>query len=95
VERYREYGFVDLALDYAEPVFPDDAEVTDGPADPAHMVFKPAQVGVFPVTGGGFDPADAEAVSQFIRAFLVDHYGLPETHWAVQRAVQSITAAAG
>ncbi len=91
IERYHEYGYIDLPVEYYEPPFiQGKEEVLVDPAAIADRDFLRLKLGIFPCPGGQFDLNDADMVSSLTCAFLVDHYGLPEDHWVVRRALESI-----
>jgi GNAT superfamily N-acetyltransferase len=89
LQQYRKYGFVDLTVHYVEPPFivqsaDDEARLTAGS-------FHPMRLGIFPNTGITADHLHQPAtLRHLVQAFLVDHYRLPPTHWAVQQALDSV-----
>ena len=88
MEHYRQMGILELPAHYAEPIFP--PEGAQPAAEPPALTFHPMILGFLPAPGFDSAAADPAIVADFIRAFLVDHYGLPEDHPAVQQAIQSI-----
>ena len=90
VARYKEYGFWETPIEYYEPSFPSDVTAHTEPFDLDKMTFIRRHVGVFPTDEGTLDPYDQPLINDMALAFLVDHYGLPVDHWAVQRALESI-----
>nr|MBA3534558.1 hypothetical protein [Ardenticatenales bacterium] len=92
--RYHDYGFIDLPVDYFEPPtiegYPLVSDVTlqrDG--------FQRMELALFPMREEPFDPSDPKGHQQVIFALLIDHYGLDETHWAVQQALRTHSAEEG
>ncbi len=90
VERYKEYGFIELPIEYYEPAFPPEIKAHLGPVNLDELSFTPMQVGIFPIREGRFDPSNPSTLTNLIFASLVDHYGLPEGHWVVRRALESL-----
>ena len=90
--RYREYGMVELPVEYHEPRYsPGRATLLD-PDGVEQVAFQRAQLGIFPIDGEQVDVNDLLFLTDTARALLNDHYGLPEEHWIVQRALESIQA---
>lgn len=87
VARYHEFGFMELPLEYYEPRFR-QARATGGPTDWEHVDWVRMHLCGLPI--GGFDPTDPALLTNVVLAFMVDHYGLPQNHWAVQRVLESI-----
>jgi hypothetical protein len=84
--RCLDYGYVRLSVDYEEPSFVHNALVAETP----DVTFRPIGLGCLPTRPDTFDPAAPAMLANVVRAFLVDHYGLPDDHEAVQRALNSI-----
>jgi hypothetical protein len=92
IERFRRAGFVDLPVIYHEPPFIEDKRseyLSDLPEDA--LKFTPMLLGIFPLETGRFDINDEAQVANCVEAFLIDHYQLPEDHWAVCRALESLS----
>jgi hypothetical protein len=89
VERYKQYGFVELPIEYYEPPYtPGLAEVID-PAELERQIgYRRLYPGVFVVPGGQFDPADPAMILRVVEMLLFDHYHLPPDHWIVRTAMQ-------
>jgi hypothetical protein len=86
---YRRMGIRELPVQYMEPVF---APADDrAPADPPLIVPHPMTLGFLPAPGGDHAADDREIIGDFVRAFLIDHYGLPEDHALVRQAIRSIS----
>jgi GNAT superfamily N-acetyltransferase len=94
VARYRKFGFVELPVEYYEPHYArpraGPSETTDGD----QVSFIRTHFGVFPIAGAPDNPTGPGVVTNAVLAFMVDHYGLPKTHWAVAGAVASIASPA-
>lgn len=89
LKQYRKYGFVDLAVQYVEPPF-----IVQGSEDEARLAdypFYPMRLGIFPNVAAEQIHAPA-TLRHLVQAFLVDHYHLPPTHWAVQQALDSVVS---
>jgi len=90
IARYREYGFVELPVEYYEPPFIQGGAGFEDLAELEKKEFLRLLLGIFPIEGGPFDPSDPAMVTDLVLAFLVDHYGLPGGHWAVRRTLDSM-----
>ncbi len=90
VAQFRKYGMQQLPVKYVEPPAPEDALELMDRREVDETAYKPMHLGIYPIDRERFDPKDPAQLSDLIRAYLVDHYGLPETHWAVRAALQSI-----
>ncbi len=92
VQRYQQYGFVELALDYHEPLLP-GGRLTPVPLDKIEKTeFHRLQIGLFPIAHDHINPNDPTLLANAALALLVDHYNVPESHWSVRRALDSINA---
>ncbi len=83
-EHYKEYGFVPLPITYHEPTSARSL------SSPAEEIAHPMQLFLLPVhikEGAAFSQDILERV---IDTFLIEHYGLPQDHWIVQQARESI-----
>lgn len=90
IDRYREIGYIGLPVEYYEPPhiigrenFILDAAYTDLP-------YHRMLLSILPIAGGHIDLEDRQMITDFTLAYLTDHYRLPEDHWAVRRALDSI-----
>ncbi len=83
--RYQEYGFLPLDIKYHEPAF-----VRTYAAFSAEAV--PMRLCILPTINGRIYSFNGELLNQVVDALLVDHYGLPESDWVVQKARDSIGA---
>jgi len=90
VERYLEYGFVELPVDYFEP--PSTPELNDlvEPENIEQVGYRRLYLGAFPIPGSGFDSTDEWVVDTILRALLEDHYQLPKNHWLLEKISSSI-----
>lgn len=87
-ERYQEYGFLPLNVTYHEPAFVRHPESSQIPSENA----QPMQLCLLPIRAYGITQLpQREMLNQVIEALLVSHYGLPENHWIVQLARDSIS----
>ncbi|MBN1812134.1 MAG: hypothetical protein JXA14_09890 [Anaerolineae bacterium] len=92
VARYCEFGFIELPVEYFEPRFRQPRVGFGCPDDLSQVDFCRTHLGGFPLQSDISDPTDPTMLADVILAFMVDHYGLPIEHWAVQRALHSIQA---
>jgi hypothetical protein len=86
-ERYQEYGFLPLNVTYHEPAFvrhPESPLIFSENAQPMQLCLLPIRA------DGTTQPPRREMLNLVIDALLVSHYGLPENHWIVQLARDSI-----
>lgn len=83
-----EYGYVPLNVDYQEPSFVQNSVVSVEEDEP--ISFRPIALGCLPTNKDTFDPTDPTMLTNVIKAFLVDHYGLAEDHPVVRQALNSI-----
>lgn len=87
VAQYQRYGFLTLPINYHEPPF-----IIHTPTDHGRLTdeaFLPMKLGIFPSQPANHYQ-DAAVLKALIYAFLIDHYGMIDTHWSVQQAIQSI-----
>ncbi|HEY9647296.1 MAG TPA: hypothetical protein V6C88_13040 [Chroococcidiopsis sp.] len=84
MKHYSTYGIVELPVQYVEPIFPS----SDAGYEAA--VLSPMHLGFLPAPGQDAIALQPHHLRDFVLAFLVDHYGLPESHPAVQSSLQSI-----
>ncbi|MDD2923485.1 MAG: hypothetical protein PHQ36_14460 [Anaerolineales bacterium] len=94
VARFMEYGMQLLPIEYFEPPVTEDAFELVNLDEIEKTGFKPMHLGAYPIDRGEFNLEDPVQISRFIKALLIDHYGLLETHWAVRQALQSISRSA-
>jgi hypothetical protein len=89
VERYKHYGFVELPVEYHEPPTSYEPGTFRPEMEAGADAYRPMYLGIFPARGATVDPADGDTLRSVLLAFYVEHYGLPEDHWAIQRALQT------
>ena len=90
IDRYREIGYIGLPVDYFEPPHIVGRESFIQDAAYADLPFHHMLLSVLPIEGGRIDLEDKQMIADFALAYLTDHYKLPEDHWAVRRALDSI-----
>jgi hypothetical protein len=88
---FDEYGHLRLPIDYLEPSF--TAEAKPFLDSTAQLEFRPIALGILPTDSCPFNPLDEKMLNDVVFALLIDHYGLPENHWTVRRALDSIQMA--
>ncbi|MBI5823206.1 MAG: hypothetical protein HZB18_04205 [Chloroflexi bacterium] len=90
MEHYMRNGLVQLPLKYVEPVFPPEVEGRSRQEELAITRFSPMHIGFLPNPEVKVEAYTREMISDFVMAFLVDHYGLPEQHPAVLEVLETI-----
>ncbi len=90
MEHYVNNGLVQLPLKYVEPIFPPEVEGRSHLEEMANIRFSPMHIGFLPNPEMNIQKYTCEMISNFVKAFLVDHYGLPEEHPAVLEVLESI-----
>jgi hypothetical protein len=95
INRFSDIGYLDLGIDYYEPphIFGQESYLQG--VDPASLDYHRMLLSILPLEGGQFDLHNPHRVRECALAVLVDHYKLPETHWAVQAALNSIEVVPG
>lgn len=91
MEHYIRNGLIQLPLKYAEPIFPPEVEGRSRLEELAITRFSPMHVGFLPNPEIQGQKYTREIITDFVKAFLVDHYGLPEDHPAVLEVVETIS----
>ncbi|MEW5872742.1 MAG: hypothetical protein AB1894_26015 [Chloroflexota bacterium] len=90
-QRYTDYGFVHLPVEYYEPpVTPDLAALVDAKEVETKVGYRQLYLGAFGIPGGNFNPSDPQTLREVLEMLLIDHYNLPEDHWIMQTALKSI-----
>jgi hypothetical protein len=87
---YERNGLIKLPLKYVEPIFPPPVS---GRSDTDELVlvhFSPMHMGFLPNPEIQMETYTPEMINDFVFAFLVDHYGLPENHPIVLEVLDSI-----
>lgn len=88
---YRTQGIIQLPVRYVEPIFPPPEPGRDRAQELALVQTAPMFLGLLPNPNLPTQDYSAEILRDFVLAFLVDHYGLPEEHDAVRTALASIS----
>jgi hypothetical protein len=91
MEHYIRNGLVQLPLKYAEPIFPPEVEGRSRLEELAITHFSPMHMGFLPNPEIKIEKYNRKLITDFVKAFLIDHYGLPEDHPAVLDVVQTIS----
>lgn len=93
MEHYIRNGLVQLPLKYVEPVFPPEAEGKRSRLEELAMIkFLPMRVGFLRNPDLKVEKYSHDMILDFVLAFLVDHYGLPEDHPVVLEVIETIRA---
>ncbi len=90
MEHYARNGLVKLPVKYVEPIFPPELNGRSREEEVSMIRFSPMHMGFLPNPDAGITAYTHAMISDFALAFLVDHYGLPETHPAVQEVLKTI-----
>jgi GNAT superfamily N-acetyltransferase len=85
--QYRQYGFLELPIAYAEPQFRQDRGSSNAPPNAAPVSWRPARLGLFPCVGREVDVRAPQLLMDIVSAFMIDHYGFPAECADVQRAL--------
>ena len=89
VERYKQYGFAELPVEYYEPPYtPNLAEIFDPAELEQYIGYRRLYLGAFAIPGGQFDPADPDTICKIVETLLIDHYQLRPEHWTVNKALR-------
>lgn len=88
MEHYKQFGMLELPVDYFEPIFAPNGHHPEEPTEPAS--YKPVILGFMPSPEASMDWYDCTTLTDFALAFLVDHYGLSEDNRIVNTVVESI-----
>ena len=92
MEHYMRNGLVQLPLKYAEPIFPPEVEGRSRLEELAITRFSHMHMGFLPNPEVKLEKYTHAMISDFVLAFLVDHYGLPQEHPAVLEVLETIRA---
>lgn len=87
---YERNGLIKLPLKYVEPIFPPEVEGKSYADELALINFSPMHMGFLPNPEIKMETYTHEMIVDFVFAFLVDHYGLPEDHPVVMEVLDSI-----
>ena len=90
VERYRQFGFVTLPVDYWEPLYLHPRQGVAGPTDLSQVQFSSRFLGAFPVGNRPVAVNSPAFCKRVLSMLAFDHYHIPEEHWSIQKAFQSI-----
>jgi len=90
MEHYMRNGLVQLPLKYVEPIFPPEVEGRSRAEELANTRFSPMHIGFLPNPEVKVESYSREMIANFVKAFLVDHYGLPEQHPVVLEVLETI-----
>ena len=90
MEHYMRNGLVQLPLKYVEPIFPPEVEGRSRSEELANTRFSPMHIGFLPNPEVKTEIFTCEMIKNFVEAFLVDHYGLPEQHPVVLEVLETI-----
>jgi hypothetical protein len=89
-DRYHEMGYTDLPVEYYEPPHITGKENFLQGIGYEELPFNHMMLSIRPVKGGEFDIHNRQMITDFTLAYLTDHYKLPQDHWVVHRALESI-----
>lgn len=92
MEHYIRNGLIQLPVKYVEPIFPPEAQGRTRLEELALTHFSPMHMGFLPNPRAALKDYPPETIANFVKAFLIDHYGLPEDHPALLGALNSISA---
>lgn len=95
LDRYDSYGFIRLPIDYLEPSNSQEALAAGEREGTSELVFHPLTLCLLKNEKSQLAPSDPAVLRDIACAFLVDHYGLPEDHANVRRALASISRLSG
>jgi hypothetical protein len=90
MEHYERNGLIQLPLKYVEPIFSPASLGKSREEELAMIKFSPMHMGFLPNPDIKIETYTKEMITDFVLAFLVDHYGLPETHPVVLETLNSI-----
>lgn len=87
---YERNGLIKLPLKYVEPIFPPEIQGRSYADELSQIKFSPMHMGFLPNPEVQLESYTHEMMTDFVLAFLVDHYGLPENHPVVMEVLHSI-----
>jgi len=90
MEHYERNGLIQLPLKYVEPIFSPESLGKSRDEELAMIKFSPMHMGFLPNPEIKIEKYTKEMITDFVLAFLVDHYGLPKTHPVVLETLNSI-----
>jgi hypothetical protein len=90
MEHYERNGLIQLPVQYVEPIFSVATHSMNREEELSQIRFSPMHMGFLPNPEITIEAFTKEMITDFVLAFLVDHYGLPETHSVVLETLNSI-----
>ncbi len=90
MEYYARNGLVQMPLKYVEPIFPPEIEGRSRAEELEMTVFSPMHMGFLPNPAVKVETYTSAMITNFVLAFLVDHYGLPENHPIILDVLKTI-----
>jgi GNAT superfamily N-acetyltransferase len=90
MEHYERNGLIQLPLKYVEPIFSPASLGKSRQEEIAMIKFSPMHMGFLPNPEIKIEKYTKAMITDFVLAFLVDHYGLPENHPVVIETLNSI-----
>jgi hypothetical protein len=90
VRQFSKYGMIQLPIKYFEPPAPESVSGLMEPQMLEVAGYKPMKLGIYPLSDEGINYFDEQNLVNFVKAILVDHYGLLEDHWVVRESLESI-----
>ncbi len=87
MEHYKKMGMLELPMQYYEPIYPVEDKNDDLESTINKIKFIPV---ILAITPNQKLVLNAALLRNFAKAFLVDHYNLPEDHIKVQEILRSI-----
>ena len=86
MDHYKQMGMHELPIRYYEPIF----SSANGEKPQKNLSYEPVILGITPNPKVGFQKYNCDTLSDFAKAFLVDHYRLPEDHEVVLETLDSV-----
>jgi hypothetical protein len=90
MDHYRRNGLLQLPLKYSEPIFPPERSGRSRLEELSAIRFSKMHLGFLSNPEMAHEKFTHAMLSDFVLAFLVDHYGLPEDHPVVLEVLESI-----
>jgi hypothetical protein len=91
MEHYKKMGMLELPMKYFEPIYQAEDKNDDLQSTIEKIKFIPVILAITPAKKFDLSPV---LLKNFAKAFLVDHYDLPENHHKVQETLNSIQESA-
>ncbi len=93
IQKYAEYGYLLLPVEYEEPPYtPDLANLTAEKQKLDKIGYTKLYLGIFQPLDCILDPNDPHLINTVLLSLLVDHYQLESNHWLVQKLIKNTTA---